>query len=179
MTEAIAFTPANGIESRKTIVLRHLSAADYGELVPYELLIDALDGVSLETVQRAVGSAKMTLEHDYRKSAMAVARQGYRIIQPGEHMAAAVGHQVKSRRALQRALSVVENVDMSRLTEGERAAITLGATSLSLQIDYMRRNDLRAARHEKLIEAVTEQSTRSEAEISALKKRLAELEGRT
>lgn len=171
-----AFVPANGVESRKTIVLRHLSEADYGELVPYDLLIDALDGVTLDVVQSAVGAAKMVLERDFHKSASAVARQGYRIIQPADHLTAATSYQAKSRRALKRALSTAQGVDLAQLTAGERAAITLGATSLQLQIDYMRRNDLRAARHEQLIEAVTNQSARSETEIAELKARLAHLE---
>lgn len=175
MTEVALFTPL-GLESRRAVVVRWLAEADYGELVPYADLEELLD-VSRRVVQNVVGSAKARLEREHRKVAVAVARQGYRIALPGEHMALAGGHQLKSTRALKRALSTVENVDMSRLTEGERAAVTLGVTSLALQIDYQRRNDIRAARHEQLIAATTTVSERTAAEVAILKERLERLEG--
>lgn len=176
MTEVALFTPANGLESRRDIVARTLGEVEYGDLVRYAELEDLLD-VNRRTVQNVVGAAKPVLERDYRKVAVAVANQGYRIVQPREHMHVAVGHQRRSTRSIRRALSTIANVDMARLTEGERAAVTVGVTALSLQIDYMRRNDLRAARHEQMIAATAQTANRSVDEIAELRARLARLEG--
>lgn len=174
-TEVALFTPANGLESRRAVVVRELAAVDYGDMVTYTHLEGLLD-VDRRTVQNVVGSAKPVLERDHRKAVMAVANRGYRVVQPGEHMSLAVGHQRRSSRSLKRALSAVENVDMSRLTDGERAAVQLGVVNLALQIDYQRRNDIRAARHERLIAATAQATDRTAAEVEILRERLARLE---
>ena len=174
---APTFEPV-GAMSRRDLVIEHLAAAEYNEVIGYDLLAEALDGVDRSVVQMAVNAAKPTLEKEHRKAVVAVPNVGYRVVQPGEHMSLAVAHQKKSRRSLVRSLSKVANVELSKLTDGERTAVTLAATSLALQVDYIRRNDLRAARHEKALEAVTSTSDRTAEEVAELRARLERLEQR-
>lgn len=174
---APAFQPL-GEMSRRDLVIQRLAEADYDQVVGYDLLAEALDGVDRSVVQTAVNAAKPTLEKEHRKAVVAVPNVGYRVVLPGEHMSLAVVHQKKSRRSLVRSLSKVANVELSKLTDGERAAVTLAATSLALQIDYARRNDLRATRHEKALEAVTSTSDRTAEEVAELRARLDRLERR-
>lgn len=172
------FTPV-GEMSRRDLVLKHLAAADYDEVVSYDQLATALDGVDRTIVQVAVNAAKPVLEKEHQKAVVAVPNTGYRVVQPGEHMELAVVHQKKSRRALKRSHSKVAHVDLSKLTEGERTAVTLAATSLAMQMDYMRRNDIRAARHEQALKAVTSTSDRTAEEVAELRARLDRLERRS
>lgn len=165
-----------GEMSRRDLVLKQLSVADYDEIVSYESLAAILDGVDRTIVQVAVNAAKPVLEKEHRKAVVAVPNTGYRVVQPGEHIGLAVAHQKKSRRSLKRSHSKVTHVELSKLTEGERTAVTLAATSLALQIDYIRRNDLRVARQEKALEAVTSVSDRTAEEVAELRSRLDRLE---
>lgn len=167
-----------GEMSRRDLMVKQIAQADYDEIVDYEMLAAILDVVDRSVVQQAVNAAKPVLERDHRKAVVAVANTGYRVVKPGEHMGLAVSHQKKSRRSLARSLSKVANVDVSKLTDGERAAVTLATTSLAMQIDYMRRNDLRAARQEQALQAVTTTSDRTAEEVAELRSRLDRLERR-
>lgn len=169
------FTPL-GEKSRREMVLEMLAAADYDTTVKYSALEDALDA-DRATVQAAVHQAKPALERNHRKAVVAVKNVGYRIVNPSEHHGLAVVHQKKSVRQIRKSLSKVNYVDASQLTEGEKAAVTLAATSLALQLDYMRRNDIRAKRHDDMIKATQKRTERTEAEIAELKARLARIEG--
>lgn len=175
MTTAALFTPANGLESRRIIVARELGATEYGGLVPY-VRLETLLGVNRRTVQSVVGSARSLLEREYQRCAVAVANKGYRIAQPSEHMELGVAHQKRSRRQLQRALSVLNGANLSKLTEGESAAIAVGVASIGMQLDYQRRNDMRAAQHEQMIKATSSDNARTQSEVDELRARLETLE---
>ena len=171
-----AFQPI-GEKSRRATIIEYLAPLPYGTTVEYGALENEL-GIDRAAVQSAVNDAKPGLEREHRKSVVAVPNVGYRIVQPNEHHGLAIVHQRKSLRALRRSLSKVNHVDASRLTEGERAAVTLAATGIAMQLDYMRRNDIRAKRHEDMIAATQQQSTRTADEVADLKARLSKLEAR-
>ncbi len=171
-----AFQPI-GDKSRRATVIDLIARADYDSVVTYEELESEL-GTDRATAQSAVNQAKLGLESVHRKSVVAVPNVGYRIVKPNEHHGLAVVHQRKSLRSLRRSLSKVNHVDASQLTEGERAAVTLATTGIAMQLDYMRRNDIRAKRHEDMIVATQQQSDRTADEVSELKDRLARLEAR-
>lgn len=171
-----AFQPI-GDKSRRATVIDLIGGVDYDAVVKYEELESELE-VDRATVQAAVNAAKPGLEREHRKSVVAVPNIGYRVVRPNEHHGLAVVHQRKSLRSLRRSLSKVNHVDASQLTEGERAAVTLAATGIALQLDYMRRNDIRAKRHEDMITATQQQTDRTADEVSELRERLARLEAK-
>jgi hypothetical protein len=70
-------------------------------------------------IQAVVRSANKALLKLHQKG-VEITDQGYRIVQPREHMLVANGHQNKADRALARALRWYENTDLSSLTEIER-----------------------------------------------------------
>lgn len=165
-----------GTLSQRRLILEALAGVDYDSVVPYDHLADVLGGVPIATVQRTVNAAKRALEAQHGRSLEAVPNEGYRVIRPSEHLALAGRHQSKSRRALLRASSTVSATDVSQLTEAERAAVTLAGTALSLQLAYMRRNDIRVNRLEQLAVSTAVRQERSEDEIAELRERLATLE---
>lgn len=172
-----SFAPRGAI-SRRRVVLDLLGVAEYDTVVPYDDLMHALDVDNIQSAQAAVNAAKPALEREHQRSLEAVPRTGYRILRPAEHLRLAQRHQKKSRRALTRASSTVTHVDLAGLTPGEQAAVTLAATSLSLQLQYMRRNDARLVRVETAAEVLRTNQTRSASEIAELRARLDILEGK-
>lgn len=168
-----------GEKSQRVMVLEVLSSVPYGETVPYERLSEVMGGADVQTVQAAVNRAKRALEAEHDRAVEAVRGVGYRVVEPREQQRLALAHQRKSRRSLVRARSKVAHVDLSALTEGERAAFTLAATALAAQLDFARRADLRYASKAKVDEFMSEQSRKSErtdAELDEVKARMERLE---
>jgi hypothetical protein len=138
------------------VALELLGAAPYDSVVPYTAIADAIGGASVKRVQSLVQSIKQRLEKQHTKAVEAVPNTGYRIVKPSEHLRLARAQQSRSRRALTRAQSTVTHVDARQLTEGEYAAITVAATALAAQLTYMRQNDIRVGRVEKLAENLSD-----------------------
>lgn len=161
-----------------SLVLEVLAAAEYGEVVPYDAISEVADGVDRRGVQSLVGRVKRRLEREHSKAVEAVANEGYRVVNPSEHLRLARGHQSKSRKSLARAQSTVLHVDASKLTDGEKVAVTVAATALAAQLTYMRQNDIRVGRLEKAAEVIGTAQERSAEEIAALRDRLDKLENR-
>jgi hypothetical protein len=171
-----AFKPL-GDKSRRANVIDIIGSADYDTTVRYDELESVLDA-DRSTVQAAVNAAKPGLERQFRRAVVAVPNIGYRVVRPSEHHDLAVIHQRKSLRSLRRSLSKVNHVDATQLTDGERAAVTLAATGIAMQLDYMRRNDIRANRHEGMIAATQQVVDRTADDVAELKARLAKLEAK-
>ncbi|MFT4126261.1 MAG: hypothetical protein QM662_08535 [Gordonia sp. (in: high G+C Gram-positive bacteria)] len=172
------FEPA-GVRSRKEILVDLFGERDEDSVVTYAEIAEAIGIEDRPTCQRAVNGAKSSVERVHNKALDAVTNVGYRIVRAGEHLQLAQRHQKRGRSQLRRSQSKVVHVDMSRLTDGERAAVTLAATSIGLQMEYMRRNDIRSGRIEEAVAAVQDSTERSESEIAELKERLARLEQET
>lgn len=164
-----------GEVSRRQMVVDLLGDQPEGTLVTYEQLEQLLD-VDRQTCQGAVNQAKLALEREHSKAVVSVRGVGYRIVHASEHLAVARVHQGKARKQLVKSRSKVDYVDLSKLTEGERAAVVLAGTAIGLQLDYMKRNDIRSTRIEAAVELVKDTAQRSEEEIAELKARLARLE---
>lgn len=169
---------ALGDKSRRALLVDLVADIDEDVVIPYEDIAAAIevDEDDRATCQGAVNAAKRSIEKTHSKALVAVPNVGYRVVRASEHLGLAQSHQSRGRRQLTRAKSKVVHVDMSKLTEGERAAVSLAATSLGLQMDYMRRNDLRSSRLEAAVTTVMETTERSEQEISELRERLSRLE---
>ena len=165
-----------GEKSRREIVLDVLRSTNEGNIATYESLGDILESHDRRIIQSAVNSAKPALEKLHHKAVTAIPDVGYRVVCANEHLELARVHQKKSYRQLTKSKSKVVHVDLSGLTDGERTAITLAATSISLQLDYMRRNDIRASRIEAVVDTVMSTQARSQEEIAKLRARLEKLE---
>ena len=170
-----AFKPL-GEKSRRVMVMEEISTRDEGDIITYDELGEVLGGVDRSDVQAAVNDAKVGLEKKYSKAVVAIRNEGYRVVHAKEHLGLAQHHQRKSFRQLVKSRSKVVNVDYKKLSEGERAAMTLAATAINLTIEAARRHDIRASRLEKAVETVKTTQERSDAEIIELKARLARLE---
>lgn len=168
------FQPLGDV-SRRQMVVDFFGDQPEGTVIAYETLEELL-GVDRATCRSAVNAAKPGLERHHFKSVVAVRGVGYRIVHANEHLAVARVHQKKSLRQLGRAKSPLDFVDLSKLTEGERAAIVLGVTSIGMQMEYARRFDIRQTRLEAAQARTATVVQRSEEEIAELKLRLARLE---
>lgn len=173
-----AFQPIGDV-SRRRMIIDHFGSLPEGTVVSYTELENLLDSGERRTLSSAVNAAKPGLEREHLKAVEPIRNIGYRIVHATEHLELARQHQVKSRRQLVRSQSKVLHVDISGLTEGERLAVTLAATSLGHQLEYMRRNDIRSARIEEAVSNVQSSQERSLDEIEDLKQRLAALEDQT
>jgi hypothetical protein len=108
--------------SPRLIALDFLKTKSPDDVCSYQELGDVLGfhpRKERAAIQSAVRSANKTLLKLHQKG-VEVADNGYRVVQPREHMLVASGHQNKADRALARALRWYENTDLSALTEVER-----------------------------------------------------------
>lgn len=172
------FQPVTGEQSRRAIALEVLAARSADEVVTYGELADALGVDDRAIAQAAVNTAKLALERDHNKAVVAVKDVGYRVVHANEQLGLAKRHQVSSRRQLVRARSKVKNIDMTKLSEGEKAAVTLAATALGLQIEYARRADIRAGNLEDAVAKLTEGQGKSADAVAELMARLEKLESK-
>lgn len=168
-------------KSQRVMLLERFEDVPYGETVTYDELGEVLGGFDVKQVQSAVNGAKRSLEVHHRRTLEAVPTVGYRVVDPREHTRLAEHQQSKSKRALVRAKSTVSHVNLSSLTEGERAAVSIATMALAAQLDFARRADLRyasKARVEEFMDKHDEKSTRTAEELEAVRERMARLEAR-
>ena len=108
--------------SPRLIAFDLLKAKSAGETCTYQQLGDAL-GLHPKreraVIQNAVRAANKTLLKLHQMG-VEVADNGYRVIQPREHMLVANSRQTKADRAMVRAIRWYEGTNLSALTEGER-----------------------------------------------------------
>lgn len=171
------FSP-KGEKSRRVMILDLAADRDYGDLIEYTELETLLD-LDRREAQTAMNQAIRSLEKQQSKTVVAVRNKGYRIVNPNEHIKVATAHQRKSRRSLVRAKSKVDHIDLTKLSEGERAAITIAGAALAAQQDFARRADLRYAKRaemEKFIHKQEHKNVHTDEEMNTIKARMARLE---
>lgn len=135
--------------SQRETVVDILLAADYGQLVTYDELGQALglpfarsNPEDRRRVGRVVNRALSELETEHRKTAVSVAKEGYRIAHPAEHTDVGHRRQLKANRTLRRASRVVKAADYNLLTDAERAENMEAQRALRDQIRAARINNL-------------------------------------
>ncbi|MEJ4100889.1 hypothetical protein V5S96_11055 [Corynebacterium mastitidis] len=126
----MSFEPC-GDKSRRALLVEVVEKSQPGERLTYGLLKDLFGVDSLGAIHSAVNSAKPSVEKSTGKALVAVARVGYRVALPSEHVGLAVAHQRKGRGQLRRAQSKVENVDLGALTLDQRAAVVAARVALA------------------------------------------------
>lgn len=172
------FEPA-GDRARWRILYELLTRHDIGDVITYKAMAEALDLDSDEdrhAIQMAIRRAGKEYEVKDSRALDAVPNEGYRIVQPTEHMELAQRQQKKSYKALERGHSKVTHVDLSGMEPSVRKAFDVVARAFSMQLDFNRRMDIRQRSLEQAIESVTEQHARTDEEVAELKRRLQALE---
>lgn len=168
-----------GEKSRRVMLIDLIAGAEPGTLIPYEELGTMFDLDSRADIQGAVNGAKRSIEGNTRKSLVAVKNKGYRVAHPEEHHGLAAKHQRKGRNQIKRAMSKVQNVDLSALTHEQRTVVIAAQVALSAQADFERRADIRYAKRTEMDAFMSEQSTvndRSDAKLREMQERMERLE---
>lgn len=154
---------------------------DVGDLVSYKELGRAI-GLDPDDDRHAIQMAIRRAAREFSRADLraleAVPNQGYRIVQPAEHIRLARSQQAKSSRALERGHSTVTHVDLTGMEPETRKAFEVVAQAFAYQMDFNRRLDIRTASLEAAVAAITETRERTDGEVAELRARLERLEGR-
>lgn len=172
------FTPI-GERARWLDLLDLLRAAKTNDVVTYEVMGEVLD-LDPEKDRAAIRSAlyRAAKEHEAvdKRAIVAVPNEGYRIVEPGEHLGLARRHQKRSSRALVRGHSKAVNVDLSKVEPETRKALDMVASVIALQMDFNRRAESKLAAHDRAIKSLVEATERTDAERDEFRARLERLE---
>jgi hypothetical protein len=170
-----------GDRPRWVQVYEELVKHDVGEIVTYKVLGRALGlhpDDDRHPIQMAVRRAAREFEKTNLRALEALPNQGYRIVQPAEHIRLARAQQAKSSRALARGHSTVTHVDLTGMEPETRKAFEVVAQAFAYQMDFNRRLDIRTASLEQAVLAITETRERTDEEVAELRARLERLEGK-
>lgn len=170
--------------ARWRVLVERFCAVDRGTTLTYEELGEALDLDPVEdrrSIAAAVREASKALSREHERSLIAVRSVGYRVALPDEHIDLAGRQQRKSNRALARAKTHVEYVDLSGMSDEGRALAIAMTRAFTWQQAQMRRMDVRQKDLERVVQSITTRQERTEEEtaarLAALERRIAELSG--
>ncbi len=107
----------------RTVAVDAFKNLEYGTIVTYRDLGNLLElspKNELTAIQQAVREANKLLLKLHKRGVQNVAKTGYRVIEPREHMLVANSHQTKADKAMGRALRFYDGADLTRMTEAER-----------------------------------------------------------
>lgn len=173
------FRPA-GDRARWLAVYEMLRDAAINDVVTYAALGGALGlhpDKDRHVIQMAVRRAAVEHEEVDKRAIEAVPNTGYRIVPAPENLRLARRHQKKAGRSLARGQSKAVNVNLSGMAPDIRSAFEVVARAFALQVDFNKRLDVRQAKLEDTVNAMSQRTDRTESEIAELKARLARLEG--
>jgi len=168
-----------GDEARWRIIYDVIQVKTTGDTISYDELGRALDldpATERQTIQLSMRRAAKHSETEDKRALEAIPNQGYRIVEAEEHMRLARGQQKKAGKALGRGQSKVVNVDFNGMDPEVRKAFETVAVAFSMQMDMLRRTDVRQAHLEKVLDKIGQRGERSETEIAELRTRLEQLE---
>jgi len=171
---------ALGDQPRWAIAYEVLKRHDVGDVVAYKELGRALGldpNSQRHAIQMAIRRAAREFETSDLRALEAVPNQGYRIVQPAEHLRLARQHQAKASKSLTRGHGKVTHVDFTGMEPETRKAFEVVAQAFAHQLDFNRRMDIRTANLEAAVQEITETRERTADELAELKARLARLEG--
>lgn len=172
------FQPRGSI-ARWRLIYDLLTAKNIDDSITYDEMAAMLKLHPVEdrhAIQMAVRRAAKEYEETDLRALEPIPNEGYRIVEPEEHLRLAQGQQKRSNKALQRGHSKIVHVDMNGLAPDVRKAFEVVAQAFAMQMDFNRRTDIRQRRLEEAIQSVSQRSERSEEEIQELRKRLERLE---
>jgi hypothetical protein len=168
-----------GDRARWRTVYDLLRKADTGALITYERIGKAL-GLDPDddrhVIQMAVRRAAREHEVADKRAIDVIPNSGYMVVPAPENLRLARSQQKKAGKSLARGQSKVVHVDLSGLDPETRAAFEVVARAFSFQMEVVQRLDVRQARLEDTVNAMSQRTVRTEQEIADLKARLARLE---
>jgi hypothetical protein len=169
-----------GDRARWRVILELLQATETGGTLTYKQLAEALEldpDDDRHTIQMAVRRAAREHEEVDKRSIDVVPNTGYIVVQTPEKLRLARDKQKRAGKSLARGQSHVVNVDLEDVDPDTRNAFEVVARAFAMQMDYNRRLDVRQAKLEETVDAMSQRTERTEAEVAELKARLARLEG--
>lgn len=169
-----------GDRARWRLIYDLLVKAETGEVITYQQLAEELGldaDADRHAIQMAVRRAAREHEEVDKRALDVLPNTGYVIVPAPEHLRLARGHQRRANRALARGHSKVVHVDLSGLEPETRHAFEIVARAFAMQMDFNKRFDVRQAKLEGAVNAMSQRAQRTDEEISELKARLARLEG--
>ena len=171
-----------GNQARWRTLYELLVEVEVGDVLDYPTMAEALEldpEDDRHTIQVAMRRAAKELETQDGHAVEAVPNSGYRVVVPEDHLKLARSHQQKATKSLQRGHSKVSNVDLSGVDPEVRRAFQVVASAFAMQMEFNRRTDVRQKKLEQALNAVQEQSTRTDEEVAELRARLDRLENPT
>lgn len=128
------------------------------------------------SIRGALYRAAKELETVDKRAVAPVPNQGYRVVEPQEHLGLARRHQKRSSRSLTRGHSKAVNVDLSKIDPETRKALDVVANVIAIQQDFARRAEAKLTSHDKAIRSLVEARERSDQEREDFRLRLERLE---
>jgi SpoVK/Ycf46/Vps4 family AAA+-type ATPase len=168
-----------GDRARWKVIYDLLVRTPVGEIVTYDKLGEILElhpNRQRAAIQMAVRRAAREHLEENLRALEVVTNQGYRIVEAVEQLRIARRYQRKANNALASGHSNAVNVDMTQLEPQTRHAFEVVGRAFTMQMDFNRRFEVNQQKLEENIAQITEQTTRSEEEIAALRARLERLE---
>lgn len=110
-------------------------------------------------IHRVMGQAKRKLWATASRSMMVVPNVGYRMLRAEEHEAQAKGYQIRGRRSLGTAVSVIRATDLSELTAQQRnwtLQVQAGLVMMAQAVDALAKKQ---AQHDDLIKELQDRMT--------------------
>lgn len=178
------FTPLAG-RSRWEILYGVLVKHGVGDLIPYEELGGALDLDAVKdrhTIQLAMRRAGREYLRRDERALIAVPNEGYRVVRADEQVGLAQGRQRRARVQLARGQDLATYVDTSELSPEQRRVFEVMAVAFGMQMEVMRRLDVRQRRLEEALATMAARvettEERTDDQVRDLRERLERLESR-
>lgn len=170
------FEPADGVEARWKKVYHRLKGMKTGDVLTYTTLAEMFPGLDRHGLQSVIRRAQKELLEENKRGLKNVRGQGYRVIDPSEHMHIARWHQERSLKSLRRGHAVVKNVDYNGMPQDVRSLTEATLRALGAQIEFNTRMDVRQTRLEAVVEQTVDRTEANEQQLKELHERLERIE---
>lgn len=152
-----------GAEPRWQIIYKLAAGQPVGATITYEQLSDAC-GTDFTSNRSGLAKAVKSLEKDECRTLVCVANIGYRVAAATEHEDLARSRQRRSRRQIDRAVSLAANVRKDELSPEQAKRLESMETTLRAHSDMLRRITSRVDRQEAGLRDVRRRTNANTAE---------------
>lgn len=173
-----AFFETAGEQPRWQAIFHLATGKPVGEMLTYEQLDDAI-GADFRAHRDGLYKAIRVLEQAERRTLVCVANVGYRVAAATEHESLARGRQRRSRRQIERAVSIASNVRRDELDPEQARRMEGYEMTLRSHADMLRRMGARVDRQEASLRDVRRRTSQTVAEQNERIERLEALMERT
>lgn len=152
-----------GDQPRWKLIYGLISGAPVGTLITYEELGD-VTGSDFTTNRGGLAKAVKVFERTEQRTLICVTNAGYRVAAASEHEGLARGRQRRSRRQIDRAVSLAANVRKDELEPEQAKRLEAMETTLRAHSDMLRRITSRVDRQESGLRDVRRRTSETTAE---------------